>query len=138
MSHLYRGWLMVYVDSNYYKNVYGGSKIPDDVLDDYLKKASEKIDSLTYNRIVFITFNKLTPFQQEKVQNACCMCAEEKYSDDIGDSSNNEDITSYSVLDISVSVDNKNDKAAKIKKIYGVNEDTYDCLKQTGLMCGVI
>lgn len=131
---------MQYADSDYYKNVYHGSKIPDEYLDYYLAKASEKIDSLTYNRIVYMNAHKidLTPFQQEKLQRACCMCAEEYYKEDVEDAAGTENITSYSVLDISVSIDNKNDTAYKIKNNYGINEATYNCLKQTGLMCGVI
>ena len=128
---------MQYADSDYYEDVYEGTKIPEQYIDYYLTKASEKIDSLTFNRIVYITFEKLTPFQQEKVKRACCMCAEYFYSNDI-DSAGGGNITSYQVLDISVSVDNKNDTDVKIKNNYGINHDTYNCLKQTGLMCGVI
>lgn len=128
---------MVYANADYYKNTYHGSKIPDEYLDYYLEKASEKIDSLTYNRIEYNTFEKLTPFQQNKVQRACCLCAEYFYSSDV-DNAGLGNITSYSVLDISVSIDNKNNKADRIKNNYGINEDTLNCLKQTGLMCGVI
>lgn len=135
-----RRWLMQYADSDYYKNTYHGSTIPDEYLDYYLTKASEKIDSLTYNRIVYMNYHhiELTPFQLEKLQRACCMCAEGYYKDNVDDASGIDNITSYSVLDITVAVDNKNDAAYKIKNNYGINEDTYNCLKQTGLMCGVI
>ena len=126
-----------YADSDYYLNTYGGNIVPNEYLNQYLIRASEKIDSLTYNRIVFITFDKLTEFQKEKVQRACCLCAEYFYKRDI-DQVGLGNVTSYKVLDISVSVDNKNNTEDKIKNNYGIDENTYNCLKQTGLMCGVI
>lgn len=126
-----------YADSNYYKNIYHGSTIPDEYLDEYLTRASEKIDSLTYNRIVFRTFEKLTPFQQSKVQRACCLCAEYFYKRDT-DEVGLGNVTAYTVLDVHVSVDNKNNTEDKIKNNLGIDESTYNCLKQTGLMCGVI
>ena len=126
-----------YADSEYYLNTYGGDTIPNEYLDQYLTRASEKIDSLTYNRIVFITFEKLTPFQKSKVQRACCLCAEYFYKRDT-DEVGLGNITSYTVLDVHVSVDNKNNTEDKIKQNMGIDQDTYNCLKQTGLMSGVI
>lgn len=119
-----------YVDSEYYLNTFGGTTIPNDDLNSYLQKASEKIDELTFNRIVKIGFNNLTVFQKEKVQRAVCFHAEYIYENgpEMGQ------ISSYSVLDISVNVDNKNSTEAK----YGTNNDVYNLLKQTGLMCRVI
>lgn len=119
-----------YVDSEYYTDTFKGKTIPVDDVNSYLLKASEKIDDLTFNRIVKIGFNNLTDFQKEKVQRAVCLHADCIYENgtEMGQ------ISSYSVLDISVSVDNKNSTEAK----YGVNNDTYNLLKQTGLTCGVI
>lgn len=119
-----------YVNSEYYLNTYKGNTIPANDLDSYLLKASEKVDELTFNRIVKIGFNNLTDFQKEKVQRAVCLHADHMYQNgtEMGQ------ITSYSVLDISVSIDNKNSTEAK----YGVNRSTYDLLKQTGLTCRVI
>jgi hypothetical protein len=127
----------MYADIDYYKNTYKGSTIPDEYLEYYLELASEKIDGLTYNRIVYIKFEKLTPFQQEKVQKACCLCAEYFYDRDI-DAVGNGNITSYKVLDINVSIDNKNNASDKIKNTWGVDERTFTILKQSGLMCGVV
>ena len=119
-----------YVNSEYYLNSYKGRVIPADDLDSYLLKSSEKIDELTFNRIVKIGFNNLTDFQKEKVQRAVCSHADYIYENgtEMGQ------ISSYSVLDISVSLDNKNTTEAK----YGVNSDTYNLLKQTGLTCRVV
>ena len=119
-----------YVDSEYYLSSYKGSAIPADDIDSMLLKASEKVDELTFNRIVKIGFDNLTDFQKEKVQRAVCLHADCIYENgtEMGQ------ISSYSVLDISVTVDNKNSTEAK----YGVNSDTYNLLKQTGLTCRVI
>ena len=118
-----------YVNSEYYANTFKGTVIPANDVDKYLLKASEKIDELTFNRIVKIGFDNLTDFQKEKVQRAVCSHADYIYENgtEMGQ------ISSYSVLDISVSVDNKNTTEAK----YGVNSDTYNLLKQTGLTCRV-
>lgn len=128
-----------YANVDYYKNTYGGSNIPDEYIDFYLIKASEKIDSLTFNRIVYMTFEKLTPFQQEKVQRSCCMCADYLYKADMDAAgAGNVNITSYKVLDIDVTIDNKRNVEDVIKNNYGIDQGTLNCLKQTGLMCGVI
>lgn len=119
-----------YVDSEYYLNTFKGTTIPANELDKYLQKASEKIDELTFNRIVRIGFDNLTEFQKEKVQRAICFHADYIYENgtEMGQ------ISSFSVLDISVNVENKNSTEAK----YGTNNDTYNLLKQTDLMCRVI
>lgn len=118
-----------YVDSEYYSSTFKGTKIPAKELDSYLLKASEKIDELTFNRIVKIGFNNLTEFQKGKIQRAVCFHADYIYEfgTEMGQ------ISSFSVLDISVNVENKNSTEAK----YGTNNDTYNLLKQTGLTCRV-
>lgn len=119
-----------YANIEYYSNTFKGTIIPADDLDKYLLKASEKIDELTFNRIVKMGFNNLTDFQKEKIQRAVCLHADYIYENgtEMGL------ISSFSVLDINVSVDNKNSIEAK----YGTNKDIYDLVKQTGLTCGVI
>lgn len=119
-----------YVNIEYYSNTFKGTIIPANDLDKYLTLASEKIDELTFNRIVKIGFDNLTDFQKEKVQRAICLHADYIYENgtEMGQ------ISSFSVLDINVSVDNKNSIEAK----YGTNRDIYNLLKQTGLTCGVI
>lgn len=119
-----------YVNIEYYLNTFKGNTIPENELDNFLLKASEKVDELTFNRIVKIGFDNLTDFQKEKIQRAICLHADYIFENgtEIGL------ISSYSVLDINVSVDNKNSTAIK----YGTNNDTYNLLKQTGLTCGVV
>ena len=53
-----------YVTAEYYEKTYSGRIIPGNELDKALRQASRHVDSLTYNRIVGIGFNNLTPFQQ--------------------------------------------------------------------------
>lgn len=119
-----------YVNIEYYSKTFNGKTISENDLDKYLTLASEKIDELTFNRIVKIGFDKLTDFQKEKIQRAICLHADYIYENgtEMGQ------ISSFSVFDINVSVDNKN----SIEGIYGTNREVYNLLKQTGLTCGVI
>jgi vacuolar-type H+-ATPase subunit I/STV1 len=119
-----------YVDKEYYQNTFKGNKISEEEIDSYLLKASEKIDELTFNRIVAIGFDKLTDFQKEKIQRAICLHADYifEFGTEMGQ------ISSFSVLDINVSIDNKNSIEAK----FGTNKEIYNLVKQTGLTCGVI
>ena len=70
---------MYYADLEYYKNEYKGSIIPDEELARQIDKASDQIDSMTYNRIVSIGFDNLTPFQQNKIKKAVCSQADFLY-----------------------------------------------------------
>lgn len=62
---------------------YGDDQIPVDKLKKALMKASDQIDSLTYNRIIAIGFDNLTQFQQTNVKKAVCEQADfvHKYGD---------------------------------------------------------
>ena len=116
-----------YVSADYYKSSFKGTAIPDNELEKYLNLASEKIDTLTFNRIVYLGFDNLTEFQKTHIMNAICYQADYTYENGLEPSN----LTSYSVLDISVSVDNKNSISAK----YGASAVAYDLLEKTGLMC---
>jgi len=70
---------MPYADAEYYQGDYGGSVIPIAELTRQLSKASDQIDSMTYNRIVAVGFEALTPFQQGRVKKAVCAQAEYVY-----------------------------------------------------------
>ncbi len=119
--------MTLYADDNYYLDTFEGTKIPDDDIKKYLELAQEKIDSITFNRIVRIGFDNLTDFQKEKVQKAICYQAE--YILENGLESSN--IASYSVLDINVSVGNKNTPASQNH----MSEIAYDLIHKTGLDC---
>lgn len=115
-----------YVDFDFYKYTHLGEL--NEV--DFLKlsdEAQEKIDEITFNRIVKIGFERLTQFQQEKIRKA--MCYQIDYISKNGND-DSDDISSYSVLDISVTVDKTSKKEAD--KI-NMSSIAYSYLKKTGL-----
>ena len=59
---------MSYVDSTYYKDIFGGTILPDVSINQSLERASDQINTLTYNRIVGKGFNNLTEFQKDKIK----------------------------------------------------------------------
>ena len=119
-----------YVTPEYYKQIYKGSTIPDEVLGQALRQASRHIDSLTYNRIVGRGFSGLTEFQQEIIQEAVCQQADFEYenADEI-----NTGLSSYSLNGASVQFGSSwnvyTEKGVAIKR------DLYAFLSQTGLCC---
>lgn len=123
--------MTLYVDKKYYIDEFKGNKVPINEIEKYLRLAQEKIDSITFNRIVAIGFNNLTKFQQEKIKDAICYQAEYIYINGYNNE-DNRDVSSYSVLDISVSVDNSNnDKTIAQRK--NMSEMAYDYVHKTGL-----
>ncbi len=88
--------------------------------------AREKIDSVTLNRIVAIGFDKLTKFQQEKVKLA--MYYQIAYYEENGIEDDN--VSSYSVLDISINVDKSTQSKAQRLKM---SSFALDQLEKTGL-----
>ena len=123
--------MTLYVDEDYYSNTFDGNLIPDCEIEKYLKLAQKKIDSITYNRIVAVRFNNLTKFQQEKIKEAICYQAEYIYLNGYNNE-NNRDISSYSVLDISVNVDNSNSNKTVAQR-KNMAETAYEYIHETGL-----
>ena len=123
--------MTLYVDKEYYSNTFKGKNIPDEDIEKYLELAQEKIDSITYNRIVAIGFDNLTEFQREKISKAICYQADYICTNGYNDE-DNRDISSYSVLDISVSVDNSNANKTKAQRL-NMSEIAYDLVHKTGL-----
>ncbi|HAT4254977.1 hypothetical protein ACSXCH_10330 [Clostridium perfringens] len=91
---------MDYIDSSYYKENFKGKVILDENIDNRLERASDQIDVLTYNRIIGIGFENLSPFQQDKIKKAVCLQAEfiEQYGEFI-----NMPLSGYSAGSTSVS-----------------------------------
>lgn len=116
----------MYVDVDYYVNNFYGVLDVSESLVRNLALAEIKIDELTFNRIHGIGFDRLTPFQQEKIKQAVCHQAE--YIVENG--YDTDEIQSYSVLDITVSVKQIQSAASKL----GVCPQAYAQLAQTGLM----
>lgn len=123
--------MTLYVDKKYYSDEFKGNEVPIDEIEEYLRLAQEKIDSITFNRIVAIGFNNLTKFQQEKIRDAICYQAEYIYENGYNNE-DNRDVSSYSVLDISVSVDNSNSNKT-IAQRKNMSEMAYDYVHKTGL-----
>lgn len=123
--------MTLYVDKKYYFDEFKGNKVPINEIEKYLRLAQEKIDSITFNRIVAIGFNNLTKFQQEKIKDAICYQAEYIYVNGYNNE-DNRDVSSYSVLDISVSVDNSNNNKT-IAQRENMSEMAYDYVHKTGL-----
>ena len=123
--------MTLYVDKKYYIDEFKGNKVPINEIEKYLRLAQEKIDSITFNRIVAIGFNNLTKFQQEKIKDAICYQAEYIYVNGYNNE-DNRDVSSYSVLDISVSVDNSNNDKT-IAQRENMSEMAYDYVHKTGL-----
>ncbi|EOU1139347.1 hypothetical protein Q4457_06545 [Clostridium perfringens] len=91
---------MSYVDSSYYKENFKSNVLLDENIDNRLERASDQIDVLTYNRIIGIGFENLSPFQQDKIKKAVCLQAEfiEQYGEFI-----NMPLSGYSAGSTSVS-----------------------------------
>lgn len=123
--------MTLYVNEKYYSDEFSGVKLPDDEIEKYLKLAQEKIDSITFNRIVAIGFDNLTEFQKEKIKEAICYQAEYIFENGYNNE-NNRDISSYSVLDISVSKDNSGSNKTLAER-NNMSEMAYDYINKTGL-----
>lgn len=121
-----------YVTTDYYKETYKGSTVPEDELGRALRKASRHIDSLTYNRIVGRGFSNLTEFQQEVIQEVVCLQAdfEHENADEI-----NTILSTYRLNGASVSFGSSwnvfTDKGIAMMR------DVYAQLSQTGLCCRI-
>lgn len=122
----------LYVDEGYYLNEFNGTTLPEDDVEKYLRISQEKIDDITYNRIVAIGFEKLTEFQKECIRKAICYQAEYYFENGINSFTS---VSSYDVLDISIDVDrNAMTEAEK----QDMNEMAYLNIKKTGLTCKVL
>ena len=122
-----------YVTAEYYEKTYSGRIIPGNELDKALRQASRHIDSLTYNRIVGIGFNNLTPFQQDIIREVICQQADFEYenADEI-----NTILQGYSINGVSAQFGRSwnviTDKGVAMKR------DVYAMLVQTGLCCRIV
>lgn len=121
---------MMYADSAYYADIYGGTTIPEESRNKYLGFASRHVDSLTYNRIVGRGFSELTPFQQNIIREVVCLQADFEYEndDEIGSI-----LSGYSINGVSAQFGSSwnvyTDKGVAIRS------DVYALLSQTGLCC---
>lgn len=92
---------MSYVTVEYYKDTYHGNSIPDEQLQGFLERASMNVDTLTRMKIKRLGgFSQLSEFEQIRVQLAVCSQADYLYS-----KSTMEGVSSYSIGDVSVSLE---------------------------------
>lgn len=114
---------MSFVDEDYYNEFSG---FITDKLINKLEKATDQINFLTYNRIIGIGFDNLTPFQQDKIKKAVCSHVDfiEKYGEYI-----DIPVSGFSAGSVSVTLNTK--------KINGVTttQEVINYLNQTGLTC---
>lgn len=115
----------MYADYTYYKNAYSGTFLDESTAISMLKKASHKVDSLTFNRIVGHGFDNLTEFQQNIIKEVTCLIADFDYNTLL-----NNNLTSYSINGVSMNFDKSN-----LITVNGIEieKDTYSLLSQTGL-----
>lgn len=116
----------MYADYNYYKNEYCGTSLDESTAIYMLKKASHKVDSLTFNRIVGRGFDNLAELQKNIIKEVTCSIADFDYN-----ASLNTGLTSYSINGVSMSFD----KSSNLITVNGIEieKDTYSLLSQTGL-----
>ena len=114
---------MVYVDEEYYNNFSGTIT---EKLSIKLEKATDQINSLTYNRISGIGFDNLTEFQQDKIRKAICVHADfiEQYGEYI-----NMPLSGFTAGSISLNFSSQ--------RVNGVatTQEVLNYLSATGLSC---
>lgn len=115
-----------YANANDYAT-FGGGAIPDENIEKYLHRASRNIDTLTYNRIIALGFEKLTEFQRDIVKESCCLFADFIFENF---ETLNCALNSYSVNGVSMSFG-----GITMAVINGVpiSRDIYSLLGQSGL-----
>lgn len=129
--------MSLYINKEYYLNEFKGTLIPENDVENFLELAQEKIDSITYNRIVGLGFDKLTEFQRNKISKAICHQAE--YIAQNGyNNANMSNISSYNILDISINLKDKDASQKTNAEKLCMSEIAYDFVKQTGLMGGLV
>ena len=108
----------------------GGTVLPEEEAERFLRQASRHVDSLTYNRMVGQGFSGLTEFQREMVKEVVCRQAEFEYenADEI-----DTILQSYSINGVSAQFGSSwnvfTDKGIAMRR------DVYAMLCQTGLCC---
>lgn len=106
----------------------GYDTIPAGDIERYLNDASRNVDTLTFNRIVAMGFDRLTDFQQEIIQDVVCKQANFLYENADAIASI---LDSYSINSVSM----KFGSGFNVSVAEGVpvQNTVYSILKQTGL-----
>lgn len=116
-----------YVTADEYVEM-GYSAVPVEELPAFLKNTSRQIDTLTFNRIVAIGFEKLTPFQQELIKEVVCKQATFNYENQAAIQSI---LDSYAINGVSM----KFGTGFNVDVVSGIpiQKTIYSLLEQTGL-----
>ena len=120
----------MYADLEYYKKTYS-EKTPEEEAERALEQASTHIDILTYRRIAGVGFDNLTPFQQDTVQEVCCMMAD---FESANASMTNSLINSYSIHGASLSFSGEGANCQLVNGVI-IQRNVYEILSLTGLTC---
>lgn len=123
---------MIYADEAFYRSEYLGTHNSEN-LNRILKTASQHIDTLTFNRIVGMGFENLTPFQQSVIREVCCQMADFMIENkDLIETT----VSSYSINGVSMAFgDNWN---VVTSQGIALSRSTFELLKQSGLTRRVI
>lgn len=123
---------MIYADEAFYRSEYLGTHNSEN-LNRILKTASQHIDTLTFNRIVGMGFENLTPFQQSVIREVCCQMADFMIENkDLIETT----VSSYSINGVSMAFgDNWN---VVTSQGIAMKRSTYELLNQSGLTRRVI
>lgn len=118
---------MGYADKAYYKEKYHGTVLPEDTMDVQLDRASDQMDTLSYNRIVGRGFENLTTYQQDQIRKA--VCAHADFTEEYG-AYFNSPLSGFSAGSVSVSFD-----AGAVVSHNGVktSREAYGYLQKSGL-----
>ena len=119
-----------YASVGTFLRMYPDTELEEDEIRQRLKTASRHIDSLTYNRLVGGGKERLTPWQQEVLQEVTCQQVQFEYE--------NEDeinmiLSSYSINGVSAQFGSSWNVFAD--KGIAMKRDVYALLSQTGLCC---
>lgn len=120
----------MYADKTYYETWYGGSTIPEEEQERELRKAESHINTLTFQRISGIGFERLTEFQKETIRLVCCELADFEYENaDMIQSV----LQQYSINGVSMTFGSSWN--VMVQNGIAIRRDTYERLCQTGLCC---
>lgn len=91
----------MFVDFEYYQNVYGGSELTEDEFIKYSKKSERAIDVAMGNKILYSYIDKYPQPAIDILKDAICENAEFIYETD--DINNIQNLSSYSINGVSMS-----------------------------------
>ena len=118
---------MSYVTTQEYTDL-GYRAIPSASIEKFLHEASRNVDTLTFNRIVAIGFDKLTQFQQGIIKEVVCKQAEFLYDNQDAIASI---LDSYSINSVTMKFGSGFN--VDVSEGVPIQNTVYSILKQTGL-----